>query len=94
MNPTPRPPSPSAREAIQKALRRENTEQLSKRDTLILGLSITDIKQERVRLDSLHGNGAVVERERNPSRPPRKQLPVGRMNSVRSVVCVLFFFNK
>ena len=97
MNPAPRPPSPSAREAIQKALRRENTEQLSKRDTLILGLSVTDVKQERARLDSLFSNAAIAERESNllpakasaPPRPSRRQL--GRMNSVRSVVC---FFNK
>ncbi|KAG1726811.1 uncharacterized protein EDB91DRAFT_55882 [Suillus paluster] len=33
MNPAPRPPSPSARDATQKALRRENPNQLSSRDT-------------------------------------------------------------
>ncbi|KAG6810375.1 hypothetical protein H0H92_012109 [Tricholoma furcatifolium] len=36
MNPAPRPPSPTARAATQKALRRENTNQLSTRDARIL----------------------------------------------------------
>ncbi|KAI0301517.1 hypothetical protein B0F90DRAFT_1717728 [Multifurca ochricompacta] len=36
MNPAPRPPSPTARAATQKAMRRENTNQLSTRDAEIL----------------------------------------------------------
>lgn len=36
MNPAPRPPSPTARDAMQKALRRENTNQLSTRDARVL----------------------------------------------------------
>lgn len=36
MNPAPRPPSPSQRAATQKALRRENPNQLSSRDARIL----------------------------------------------------------
>jgi hypothetical protein len=36
MNPAPRPPSPSARAATQKALRRENPNQLSSRDARVL----------------------------------------------------------
>ena len=36
MNPAPRPPSPSARAATQRAARRENTNQLSTRDAEIL----------------------------------------------------------
>ncbi|KAI6152418.1 hypothetical protein BKA82DRAFT_4111061 [Pisolithus tinctorius] len=36
MNPAPRPPSPTARDAIQKALRRENPNQLSTRDARVL----------------------------------------------------------
>ncbi|KAL4076379.1 hypothetical protein J3A83DRAFT_4370556 [Scleroderma citrinum] len=36
MNPAPRPPSPTARDAMQKALRRENPNQLSTRDARIL----------------------------------------------------------
>jgi hypothetical protein len=36
MNPSPRPPSPTARAATQKAMRRENPNQLSRRDAEIL----------------------------------------------------------
>ncbi|KAF8900318.1 hypothetical protein CPB85DRAFT_1439599 [Mucidula mucida] len=36
MNPAPRPPSPTAREATQKALRRDNPNQLSSRDARVL----------------------------------------------------------
>jgi hypothetical protein len=36
MNPAPRPPSPTQRAATQKALRRENPNQLSSRDARIL----------------------------------------------------------
>ena len=36
MNPAPRPPSPTQRDATQKALRRENPNQLSSRDARIL----------------------------------------------------------
>ncbi|OAX43377.1 hypothetical protein K503DRAFT_862346 [Rhizopogon vinicolor AM-OR11-026] len=36
MNPAPRPPSPTARDATQKALRRENPNQLSSRDARVL----------------------------------------------------------
>jgi len=36
MNPAPRPPSPTARAATQRAMRRENTNQLSTRDAEIL----------------------------------------------------------
>jgi len=39
MSPPPRPPSPAARDATQRAMRRENTSQLSTRDTRVLGLS-------------------------------------------------------
>ena len=94
MDPAPRPPSPSARDAIQMALRRENTEQLSKRDTVILGLVVTDVRDGRARSNSFFSNTAIVEEESNPSSPkgsapPRPSRPVGRKNSVRSVVCFL-----
>lgn len=47
MNPAPRPPSPSQRDATQKALRRENPNQLSTRDARILmGLPSTQSQQE------------------------------------------------
>lgn len=62
MNPAPRPPSPTARAATQKALRRENPNQLSTRDAQILmGLSSSsnntaDGKDGRIRLDSFFTN--------------------------------------
>jgi hypothetical protein len=94
MNPAPRPPSPSAREAIQMALRRGNTNKLSKRDTLILGLNAADVKDGRARMDSFSSKAAIVEGESNPSSPkgsapPRPSRQLGRMNSVRSMVCSL-----
>ncbi|KAI5993586.1 hypothetical protein EDD15DRAFT_2509889 [Pisolithus albus] len=46
MNPAPRPPSPTARDAMQKALRRENPNQLSTRDARVLmGLPSVDSAQ-------------------------------------------------
>ncbi|KIK57636.1 hypothetical protein GYMLUDRAFT_75254 [Collybiopsis luxurians FD-317 M1] len=54
MNPAPRPPSPTARDATQKALRRENPNQLSSRDARVLmGLPTdSDSKDDRVKLES------------------------------------------
>ncbi|KAF8076889.1 hypothetical protein FPV67DRAFT_1715490 [Lyophyllum atratum] len=62
MNPAPRPPSPTARDATQKALRRENTNQLSSRDARILmGLpSSNESKEERTRLESFFSNEVVA----------------------------------
>ncbi|KIJ20499.1 hypothetical protein PAXINDRAFT_161035 [Paxillus involutus ATCC 200175] len=68
MNPAPRPPSPTARAATQKALRRENPNQLSTRDARVLmGLpspnnaARTDDPQEseRVRLESFFASQPV-----------------------------------
>jgi hypothetical protein len=95
MNPAPRPPSPSAREATQKALRRENTDQLSTRDTRILmGLNVVDAsKDERTRLDAFFSNEAAAETNNIPSTPagapapPRPAKQLGRMNSGRVLVC-------
>ena len=90
MNPAPRPPSPSARAATQRALRRDNTEQLSTRDTRILGLNVTDVNDERTRLDSFYSNAAVANRESNPpSAPPRPSRQLGRLSTGRTVVCLL-----
>ena len=94
MDPAPRPPSPSAREAIQMALRRDNTEQLSKRDTLVLGFNAADVKDGQARIDSFSSKAAISEGESNPSSPkgsapPRPSRQLGRMSSVRSVVCFL-----
>lgn len=94
MNPAPRPPSPSAREATQRALRRENTEQLSTRDTRVLmGLNVMD---ERARLDTFFNNEGIAEADSSPSTPARVSAPprpsrqLGRMNSERAVVCFIF----
>ncbi|KAF8165856.1 hypothetical protein B0H34DRAFT_794189 [Crassisporium funariophilum] len=95
MNPAPRPPSPSARDATQKALRRENTDQLSTRDTRILmGLNVTDGRDERARLDSFFSNEAVASKEaayssppttpRRGSAPPRPSREMRRSSSVRT----------
>jgi hypothetical protein len=94
MDPAPRPPSPSARAATQRALRRENTEQLSTRDTRILGLNVTDVKDERARLDSFFSNAAIPEGESNPSSPkvsapPRPSRQLGRISLGRTAVCFL-----
>ncbi|EGO02305.1 hypothetical protein SERLA73DRAFT_178176 [Serpula lacrymans var. lacrymans S7.3] len=68
MNPAPRPPSPTARDATQKALRRENPNQLSTRDARILmglpspegGARTQDAQDnERGRLDSFFANAPV-----------------------------------
>ncbi|KAG5716742.1 Protein pob1 [Termitomyces sp. T112] len=67
MNPAPRPPSPSARAATQKAMRRENTNQLSTRDARVLmGLpSAEEGTDERARLNLFSTNENVV----SPSTP-------------------------
>lgn len=59
MNPAPRPPSPTARAAMQKALRRENVNQLSTRDAQILMMGVSGDSNEaantspnKMRLDS------------------------------------------
>ncbi|KAL1940059.1 hypothetical protein VTO73DRAFT_9394 [Trametes versicolor] len=64
MNPAPRPPSPTARDATQKALRRENPEQLSQRDAQVLLLGMPSKENgsnggERTRLESFFTNDAV-----------------------------------
>ncbi|KAJ7109899.1 hypothetical protein C8R44DRAFT_678459 [Mycena epipterygia] len=63
MNPAPRPPSPTARAATQRAMRRENTDQPSTRDARVLMLtgfaSNEGPKEERTRLDSFFTTEAV-----------------------------------
>ncbi|OCH94505.1 hypothetical protein OBBRIDRAFT_747510 [Obba rivulosa] len=66
MNPAPRPPSPTARDATQRALRRENPSQLSSRDAqvLLMGMPAKDKASpnqngERARLDSFFTNDTV-----------------------------------
>lgn len=68
MNPAPRPPSPTARDATQKALRRENPDQLSSRDARVLmgltngdGAANANSKEaERTRLDSFFSDEAMA----------------------------------
>ncbi|KAL6307047.1 hypothetical protein BKA93DRAFT_770292 [Sparassis latifolia] len=75
MNPAPRPPSPTARAATQKALRRENPNQLSSRDAqiLLMGLPAKDkaSNNERARLDSFFTNDTVSTTGTEPASPPR-----------------------
>jgi hypothetical protein len=67
MNPAPRPPSPGARDATQKALRRENPHQLSSRDARVLmglpspDLNVTNHNGERTRLENFFADGVVAE---------------------------------
>ena len=102
MNPAPRPPSPSVRAATQRALRRDNTEQLTSRDTRILGLN-PDFKDEQAlaQLDSFPSKAAIADGESSPSSakvsaPPRPSRQSGRMNLGRTVMCfpikLLLFF--
>ncbi|KAI0265884.1 hypothetical protein BC834DRAFT_876782 [Gloeopeniophorella convolvens] len=56
MNPAPRPPSPTARAATQRAMRRENTNQLSTRDAEIL-MSVPSVLTE-------NGGGRAGDRPR------------------------------
>ncbi|TFK94901.1 hypothetical protein K466DRAFT_579615 [Polyporus arcularius HHB13444] len=65
MNPAPRPPSPTAREATQKAMRRENPHQLSSRDAqvLLMGMPNKEPNGERARLESFFTNDTVSTNE-------------------------------
>ncbi|TFK43957.1 hypothetical protein BDQ12DRAFT_719130 [Crucibulum laeve] len=78
MNPAPRPPSPSARDATQKALRRENPNQLSSRDARVLmGIPGDDEKKQQAALDSLfteNGNGDTASGITTP-KPPKAAVP-------------------
>lgn len=71
MNPAPRPPSPTARDATQKALRRENPNQLSTRDARVLmGLPSSDAQDgERTRLDSFLIQQSISDQSEDQSKP-------------------------
>ena len=75
MNPAPRPPSPTARDATQKALRRENPDQLSSRDAQILLMGMPTKENgtggERARLESFFTNDTVSTNE--PDSPITKK---------------------
>jgi hypothetical protein len=91
MNPAPRPPSPTARDATQKALRRENPNQLSSRDARVLmGLPSPDANDtqdsEQTHLDSLFTQQSISSQledesksssvaNQAPPRPTREARP-------------------
>ena len=91
MNPAPRPPSPGARAATQKALRRENPNQLSSRDARVLmGLPSTlDVKDDRKNVQNFFAEGEDFEETVTTPKvaaPPRPSREMRRMNSTRSAV--------
>jgi len=78
MNPAPRPPSPTARDATQKALRRENPHQLSSRDAQVLmGLPSSsspgteEFLPERADVTSMFSSLANGEKTPLTPAPPR-----------------------
>ncbi|KAG6912503.1 hypothetical protein DXG01_014148, partial [Tephrocybe rancida] len=86
MNPAPRPPSPTARAATQKALRRENTNQLSTRDARVLmGLpSPEEGGEERARLTSFFASQEVAM-EGEMVKTPRSPVPARPSREMRRV---------
>ncbi|KAI0065849.1 hypothetical protein BV25DRAFT_1913283 [Artomyces pyxidatus] len=100
MNPAPRPPSPTARAATQKAMRRENTNQLSTRDAQILmgslpasETTVTKPDSERTRLDSFFTNDTASEATARstsmlfPSpRTPQTPVPARPSRELRKIV--------
>ncbi|KAG1752394.1 uncharacterized protein EDB91DRAFT_1343464 [Suillus paluster] len=99
MNPAPRPPSPSARDATQKALRRENPNQLSSRDARVLmGILSPDASDaqdsERTRLDSFFTQQPVSGQSDDESKaasmtneaPPRPTREARRQGSPATTV--------
>lgn len=78
MNPAPRPPSPGARAATQRAMRPDNPHQLTQRDAqvLLMGVQAKDkgaLSVERARLDSFFTNDTVSITGTEPGSP---KLPV------------------
>lgn len=92
MNPAPRPPSPAARAATQRALLRDNTTQLSTRDARVLMGLPGDSKEERPRADAyfVDDASAAVDTSTNtnvtPSRPSRPSREIRRSTSVHTAV--------
>ena len=82
MNPAPRPPSPTARAATQRAMRRENTNQLSTRDAeILMSLAPTtspshgnDRGGNRLRIESFFSE-LPTEAPVVPSASPKLQAP-------------------
>lgn len=79
MNPAPRPPSPTQREATQKALRRDNVNQLSSRDALVLmGMAGEPDSTDKARLDQF------FSKEGGKDAPPRPSREMRRAPSIRN----------
>ncbi|PCH40745.1 hypothetical protein WOLCODRAFT_136965 [Wolfiporia cocos MD-104 SS10] len=81
MNPAPRPPSPAARAATQRAMRPENPNQLTQRDAqvLLMGVQGKDkgtLTVERARLDSFFTNDTISS---NGSAEPSPRLGVAKV---------------
>jgi hypothetical protein len=101
MNPAPRPPSPTARAATQRAMRRENTNQLSTRDAeILMSMAPTtppssghDRGGNRLRVDSIFSElpteAPVVlsspKLHDPPVRPPREMRRAPSTSEVRSI---------
>ncbi|KAF9534654.1 hypothetical protein CPB83DRAFT_802726 [Crepidotus variabilis] len=80
MNPAPRPPSPGAREATQKAMLRRDTSQLSSRDARVLMGIPGESKDQLPRVESFFNNdgtpGLSPPPPLSPSTPVATQQPV------------------
>ena len=92
MDPVPRPPSPSARETIQRSLRRRNTNDPSSRDTrVLLGLS-SNKGDDQALSDSFAEQWQEciwLQKQTSPQKSVlhRPSLPeLGRVSSTRSTV--------
>jgi hypothetical protein len=82
MNPAPRPPSPNARAATQRAMRRENTNQLSTRDAeVLMGMpsappySPSDTTDGRRRVESFFNELESIEPVSPEMTSPSMQAP-------------------
>ena len=98
MSPSPRPPSPAARDATQRALRRENISQLSSRDARVL-MGLTSADGPTSNVSDVTGDSTTLGGDGSTLGPPTPQLdhtprtasapirPVRRQNenNVRSV---------
>ncbi|KAH9056353.1 hypothetical protein EDB87DRAFT_1637438 [Lactarius vividus] len=98
MNPAPRPPSPTARAATQRAMRRENTNQLSTRDAeILMGMPAASPPQSangRPRVESFFNELEAVgpssqstspKMQDPPVRPPRELRKKGSMSEHSSL---------
>ncbi|KAJ4464131.1 hypothetical protein C8J55DRAFT_538919 [Lentinula edodes] len=86
MNPAPHPPSPTARDATQKALRRRNPNQLSSRDAQVLmGLPTNSDTKERVKLESFFSSTTVDNASKGPA-PPRPSREARRASVSQSLM--------